>query len=304
MTKEGKNDILVAKINGTTYKIDKNRGLTKEVVCQDYAVRQLIKRNEWDPKADWAVTTESLSIEDHIRDMKGFAFWLDASCSKTVNCPKDYPFEKFENIYLDAYKTGTIKGFTTYRAGTMMSVLSSTDSKDKEVSGDNRQAPKRPTSIDGDVYHVKVKGENFFVIVGLLNGSPYEVFAGKNGFIAKNVDKCRISKIKRGYYKAELNNGEVIENIAEHMEDDQEAVARLTSLSLRHGNDIGFMVQQLEKINGDMSSLSKCIARCLKKYIKDGTVVVGESCPECNKETLIRQEGCLMCASCSFSKCL
>ena len=40
--KEGDEEILRGEYNGTVYKIDKNRGLTKEVPCIDYGARFLI----------------------------------------------------------------------------------------------------------------------------------------------------------------------------------------------------------------------------------------------------------------------
>jgi ribonucleoside-diphosphate reductase alpha chain len=129
-TKEGDDDILrgVTK-DGVVYKIDRNRGLTKEVLCEDYGVRFLKSIGEWDPNAPWAVTTTQLSVKDHVTDLQGFARWTDSACSKTCNIPNDYPFESFKNLYLDVYNTGVIKGFTTYRAGTMASVLAAKDEK-------------------------------------------------------------------------------------------------------------------------------------------------------------------------------
>ena len=109
-TKEGDEQILkgVAK-DGTTYKIDKNRGLTKEVLCEDYAVHLMKQSNDWNSKSDWAVTTAELSVEEHIKDMMGFGRWIDSSMSKTVNVPNNYNYDKFKSLYLTAYKTGFLR---------------------------------------------------------------------------------------------------------------------------------------------------------------------------------------------------
>lgn len=128
-TKEGDEEILKGTFGGITYKIDKNRGLTKEVLCEDYGVRYLKANGEWDSSADWAITTTSLTVDDHVSDLEGFARWTDAACSKTCNIPFDYPYEDFKNLYLKVYNTGFIKGFTTYRSGTMTSVLSAKEDK-------------------------------------------------------------------------------------------------------------------------------------------------------------------------------
>jgi ribonucleoside-diphosphate reductase alpha chain len=303
---EGGEQILRAvSSDGTVYKIDRNRGLTKEVLCEDYGVRHLKQYDLWDPKADWAVTTANLTVEDHITDLKGFGRWIDSSMSKTVNVPNDYPYAEFENVYLDAYKTGYLKGVTTYREGTMTTVLSSVEKKEDKPEGGRivkNNAPKRPNELPATVHHITVKGEQYFIIVGLLEDDPYEVFAGKNGFIPKGVKTAVVKKMKRGVYQATLDDGEVVDSIADHIEDDQEAVTRLVSANLRHGTDLSYVVHQLEKTKGDLTSFSKAIARALKKHIPDGVEVSGEQCPDCNGK-LHRQEGCINCVNCPYSKC-
>jgi ribonucleoside-diphosphate reductase alpha chain len=309
--KEGDDQILRAEYNGIVYKIDKNRGLTKEVACIDYGVRFLKAAGEWDANADWAVTTNNLSVEEHLRDMQGFGIWIDSSMSKTVNIPNDYPFEKFENVYLGAYKTGYLKGITTYRDGTMMSVLSSTEKKEEKPTNviPDSLPPKRPKSLKGELHHFKVGGHQYYVAVGLFGEKeqPYEIFTGVNEdkkdlYIPKASKVGKIRKDARGKYtfideeKEEyiLNNG--------HSDDTADALTRMISTALRHGSDVQFVVHQLEKVRGPIVSFSKILARTLKKYVKDGCVVKGAECPECGGK-LIREEGCSKCKDCGHSKC-
>ena len=75
----------------------------------------------------------------------------------------------------------------------------------------------------------------------------------------------------------------------------------MISCALRHGSDITFICDQLEKTEGDLTSFSKVIARVLKKHIKD-TSVSSESCPECGAK-LIYQNGCKSCLQCGYSAC-
>mgnify|MGYP001562405952 FL=1 len=79
----------------------------------------------------------------------------------------------------------------------------------------------------------------------------------------------------------------------------------MISTSLRHGCDIKFIIEQLDKSEGTIVSFGKAIARTLRKYISDNTVeTLEEKCPSCDQEnTLIRQEGCVSCSSCGFSRC-
>lgn len=312
LTKEGTDDVLRGEFNGTVYKIDRSRGLTKEVACIDYGVRIQKERGEWDANADWAKTALSLKVEDHVKDMAGWGKWIDSSMSKTVNCPTDYPYEAFENLYLDAYKTGYLKGITTYRAGTMTAVLAAKDEKkevsDKKQSITKTTAPKRPKTIECKVEHLTSKGVKYYGVVGLIDGEPYEVFTGtneddkKDAFIPKNISEGKIIKNSRSNYS--LVCGENTYNLTNgHSDANADALTRMISTALRHGADISFVVHQLEKTKGEMTCFAKVLGRALKKYIKDGTKVHGESCPNCGSHNIVREDGCVTCKDCAWTKC-
>jgi len=225
--------------------------------------------------------------------------YIDHAISSTCNLPAGTTKEVVKQVYMEAFKQGC-KGFTVYVDGSRDGVLLTGECQNciKKT-----QAPKRPKELPSAVHHITVKGEQYFVILGLLNGDAYEVFAGKNGMVSKNVKAARVSKIKRGHYRAIFDDGSVFENISDHISDDQEAVTRLVSAGLRHGADLEYLVHQLEKTKGDLNCFSKAIARALKKHIADGTRVTGEKCLNCGSENLQRQEGCLMCADCGNGKC-
>jgi hypothetical protein len=136
-----------------------------------------------------------------------------------------------------------------------------------------------------------------------MGEDPYEVFAGKNGNISKIIKKGMIKKLKRGKYSLIEENGDVLqEDISHHIDEDQEAITRLISSSLRHGCDVSFIVHQLEKVKGDLLSFAKALSRCLKKYVPDNSKIHGEVCKECGAD-LIRVEGCVQCKSCGWSRC-
>ena len=299
---EGGDKLLSAFVNGIKYKIDKNRGLTKEVSCEDFSVAYLKSIGEWDTTSEWACTTSNLSVDEHLHDMIGFTKWLDASCSKTINIPNDYPFELFEDVYLNAYKSGTIKGITTYRAGTMVSVLKTKNEPDF-ISINTNVAPKRPKTLPVEVHCITAKGDKYIVAVGLLNNQPYEIFGGHaNGFNIKKSANGEITKIKRGQYSLSIGELE-ISDFSKHFTPQEQAIFRMGSTMMRHGIPIEFIVDQMMKSSDDMFSLPSAIARVLKKYIKDGQDVVGSSCPGCNKESIIYSEGCKVCKSCGWSAC-
>jgi len=219
----------------------------------------------------------------------------------TCNLPAGTSTEVVKNVYMEAYKQGC-KGFTVYVDGCRDSQVLSSEDRENCIKKTN--APKRPKTLPADVCHISVMGELYFVMVGLLKGDdPYEVFAGRNGFISRNVKKADITKKKRGHYEAILENGTIIDSIGEHITDEQAAVTRLISLSLRHGADIAHCVGVLEKVPGDLHNFARSIARTLKRYIPNGAKVTGQSCHNCSSENLIREEGCLKCLDCGMSGC-
>jgi ribonucleoside-diphosphate reductase alpha chain len=235
--------------------------------------------------------------------------WICHSISKTCNLPKDATKELVEKVYKRAWKK-ECKGFTIYRDGCRTGVLVGK----KELEEKNNyivktDAPKRPKRLMCDIFHVSVKKIPFFIIVGTLNKDPYEIFAGvnvnSNGdiVIPKSFKEAVVEKEKRGKYSLIdiEDNQNIIGSISQFIDEEQEAVTRLISSNLRHGCDVNFIVHQLEKTKGDLMSFSKAISRVLKKYIKEGSMVHGESCPECKGE-LRRAEGCISC-TCGFSKC-
>jgi len=120
--------------------------------------------------------------------------------------------------------------------------------------------------------------------------------------VDKRVKRGTIVKQRRGLYSAIFDDETVLESITAYDDDNEESLTRLTSTCLRHDIELAYVVHQLEKVDGDLTNFAKSVARCLKKYIKDGTKVKGEECPECSS-ALIRAEGCVLCKTCGWTKC-
>lgn len=304
--REGDEWLLSTYFDGYTWKFDKNRGLLRETLIEDYAVKFLKERGEWNPNADWASTTINLNIDDHVNTMAVISKYIDSAMSKTVNIPNDYSYDDFKEFYIKLYQTGSIKGGTTYRAGTMTSVLSSADKKDDRVLV-KTQAPRRPRSLNCDVHQLTVSGDKWIVIIGLYGErkDPYEVFAFKKRYInlSDKIKEGILTKVKSGRYDLDIN-GVIIENIKEHFEThEEEALTRMISTALRHGANINFIYEQLQKSKGTIVSFAKAIARTLKKYL-DADKLEKLDCPSCGTEdALVMQEGCFVCKNCGFSKC-
>jgi len=278
------------------YKWNATTGYTKESLVEDYAVSYLKGKQKWDPKAEYAKTTEQLSVKAHLDVMKTISCYVDSAISKTVNLPHEYPYESFKELYMDAWQTGTIKGITCYRSGTMTAVLQ----KPTELKPD---IDRRPKSLECDIHHLKVAGEDWMVVVGLRkNGRPYEIFAFKEEEISlgKNIKKGNLIKIDKKYNLE--TESVIIKNISKYFySDEEQALTRmLSTLGLRQNVDINFIISELNQVPASMGSFVKAITRTLAKYAEEEEM--SEKCPECGG-IIIRSEGCKHCKDCTFSLC-
>lgn len=219
------------------------------------------------------------------------------SISSTINLPEDVSEESVAEIYMESWKKG-LKGVTVYRDGSRSGVLVSDNETNKSRDEFNYvDAVKRPKELDAEVHMTKVAGVPHYVIVGLLNNKPYEIFIeNKELPIGKGI----LIKQSKGNYKFVKDDYEKI--VTSEMSDEQAAITRLTSTSLRHGADIKFLVEQLQKTPGDIFSFTKGLARVLKKYIPDGAKST-VTCNDCGSDDVIFEEGCNKCRSCGSSKC-
>jgi len=321
----GDETVLLGTFNGEDYQVDKNRGLTKKNAVVDYGWKFVTdnfskEKIEILNKNGVFATTKDLSVEDHISVLKIIAKYVNMNTSKTVNLNKDYSYEDFKSLYFDAWKSN-IKGITSYREGTMTSVLEETSTiPSAEIRPKNITfsfAPKRTNELICDIKKAKIQGEAWTIFVGLLNGQPYEVFGGlskyvdiPNKFKTGKIVKTNKNSDGESVYDLVMGDGDdkmTIKDIVNIFENkNYGAFTRILSLSIRHGTPIQFVVEQLQKDkNSDMTSFSKVMARVLKSYIKNGTKSTSDkNCPDCKSiNTIIYQEGCMMCSSCGYSKC-
>lgn len=259
-------------------------------------------------------------------DMQGsIQKWVDHSISVTINLPSDVSEDLIDSLYMEAWKAGC-KGCTVYRDGSRSGVLVSTQKEKKVVqhpahtSGfEERHVLKRPIELEADVVRFQNNKEKWIAFVGLINGRPYEIFTGladdEDGiFCPKSVNKGKIIKAidengnkrydfqfinKRGYKTT-------IEGLSDKFNPEYWNYAKLISGVLRYGMPIDQvlkLVGGLELNNESINTWKMGVERALKKYLPDGAKAKGQKCPNCGQETLIYQEGCLICTSCGASRC-
>jgi len=233
--------------------------------------------------------------------------WIDHSISITISLPESATTDDVDSIYKKGWEYGC-KGLTIYREGSRSGVLveHNKDSTNENMCITKYNAPKRPRELPCDVHQLTVKGEKWMVFVGILGNDPYEVFSfKKNGLTLPNsTTEGTMIRKKSGFYTFRTEDGLELDNVKNYFEqDEQEALTRIISTSLRHGTDIKFIIEQLNKAEGNITSFSKAIARTLKKYI-DELRIKDTTCERCNDpEGLVYEEGCLKCKSCGYSKC-
>ncbi|GGK03848.1 adenosylcobalamin-dependent ribonucleoside-diphosphate reductase [Parabacteroides faecis] len=247
--------------------------------------------------------------------------WVDHSISVTINLPADVSEELVDSLYVEAWKCGC-KGCTVYRDGSRSGVLLATEKKKKDDC--NCMEPPvivstRPRELEADVVKFQNNREKWIAFVGLLNGRPYEIFTGladddEGIMLPKNVSKGTIIKSydedgKKHYdfqFKNKRGYKMTIEGLDGKFDPEFWNYAKLISGVLRYGMPIDQvikLVQGMELNNESINTWKNGVERALKKYLPNGTEVKGQICPNCGLETLIYQEGCLICTNCGASKC-
>lgn len=223
-------------------------------------------------------------------------FWICHSISNTTNLPKESTPEDVEKVYMQAYLTGC-KGITAYVDGSREGVLSINN--DEEPEFNYHDAPKRPRDLPAELHQIKVKGDKYVAVIGLMNNKPYEIFCRRDdGDYAETTGLVRKVRKRRFDYITEHNG---IPNLQDEETLLYRVVTIFTSALLRHGAKPQFIIHAIDKFGLDMSSLVSAIQRVLKKYVADGTKS-HENCPECG-EKLVYEGGCNICRTCGHSRC-
>ena len=261
----------------------------------------------------WKATANEIVWTQKVKMQAAAQRWICHAISNTTNLPEDTTVDTVKDVYMTGWQLGC-KGVTVYRDGCRSGVLVDT-SKETAENFNERSAPKRPDVLDCDIHIATIKGARWTILVGLMNGRPYEVMGGLSEFveIPRKYKAGKIAKRPRkttaSIYDLTVGEGDdmmMIKDIVKVFDNPNYAgYTRTISLALRHGAPIQYLVEQLQKDkDADLFSFSKVIARCLKKYIEDGTKAGAKTCEACGAEdSLIYQEGCVTCANCGHSKC-
>lgn len=259
------------------------------------------------PEIDWIQRVQIQSIIQK---------YITHSISSTINLPNDVSIEKVGDIYMKSWEMG-LKGITVYRDGSRSGVLISNEPKKETYKETN--APKRPKSLDCDIIRFTNKGEKWIGFVGVFDGRPYEVFTGRadsysilDTEIPSSIEsgQMRRSKIdgqsKYDFIYNDKGEEKIQEWINKAFNNHYWNYARMISGVLRHGMPLPYVVDLINTLNLDdevITTWKNGVARMIKKYIPNGTEATDKKCKDCSSESVIYQEGCLVCNNCGSSKC-
>lgn len=260
----------------------------------------------------YMVTADDLTIDDHVTMQAAIQKYVDASISKTVNCPKEMTYEAFVRVYDLAYSLGC-KGCTTYRPSDVRGAVLMKKGDEPRLGTQTLLEPPttllpRPDELRGITRKIRwpsLSASLYLTVNYDSNGHPFEVF-----FSSKDT----------------------------RHHDWMVATSLMITSLLRKGGDVNFIAEELMAVAsfqdtafirgpGDThpqnyTSLIALVGAHLKELLIPQVLTVSETpqavqtpkleikvlklgsrCPNCGGQDLRRQEGCLVCANCGYSNC-
>jgi ribonucleoside-diphosphate reductase alpha chain len=220
-----------------------NTRRTEEV--SDFAYR-LYKRmfGEHAELPDYFVDAQRLSPGDHVVMQAAVQKYIDASISKTINCPEDISFEAFKDVYLQAYELGC-KGCTTYRPNPVTgAVLAVKDDKKKPSPVQQALPFSRPPARPADPFDA---GAVVYMTQPLdrpeaLPGKTYKVkWPDSEHAIYITINDVVMDGRRRPFEV--FINSKNMEHYAWTV-----ALTRMISAVFRRGGDVSFVVEELKAV--------------------------------------------------------
>ena len=233
------------------------------------------------------------------------------SISKTINMPNHATVSDVYDAYSQAFATGC-KGITVYRDGSrQFQVLSTKKSDDKKKKADVQAVPSQRSQAAP----VQAAAEE----PQRLPGEPLFDRPGRLVGFTDSVKLTTSSGERRSFYLTVNKQDDLPTEVfiqsgkgGEEIMADSEALGRLVSIALQYGVPAEAIVKTLRGINGGMygsyqgrmvASKADLIAVALETAGVSSPALEKTSCPEGCGGQLVREEGCVKCYTCGYSKC-
>jgi len=284
------------------------------------------------------VTTDQIHPRQHVDIQARLQRYVDSSISKTINVPRDFPFDEFKDIYMYAYEQGC-KGCTTFRPSDQISGVlqreedgadkKKTEHADEETISPRNEldsVPRRPTYLQGTTYKIKTplsKQALYITINDICEGDrrrPFEIFIN-----SKNLQHfawiVAMTRLVSAIFRRSSDPSFLIEELKSIFDPNggyfrngryvPSLVAEIGDVIEQHLVNIGFLKQPALKEPEPVSVPVQ----------SDGTELRGSTeslgvhsadlqqsspfmiCPSCGERSLYFQENCAKCFSCNYSKC-
>jgi ribonucleoside-diphosphate reductase alpha chain len=317
-------------------------GTRREEEVADYAYRLFRRlKGELAPLPDHFVDAQVLTPEDHVVMQAAVQKHIDSSISKTINIPAETPFDRFKDVYLQAYALGC-KGCTTYRpnevTGAVLAVREEAVGTQFAPSQPELPLPPPTPPKPADIFEA---GGVVYMTQPLsrpeaLPGQTYKIRWPDSEHALYITLNDIVQDGRRRPFEVFINSKNM-EHYAWTV-----ALTRMISAVFRRGGDVSFVVEEMKAVFDPrggawmdgryVPSLLAAIGDVIERHMIEigflpakhqrveldtqkaaaGGVLISDQrslagrmaqCPKCGQAALIRIEGCDQCTSCDYSKC-
>jgi ribonucleoside-diphosphate reductase alpha chain len=280
---------------------------------EDYAVRLFREAHGAAALPETFVTAQRLLPRQHLLMQAAIQRHVDASISKTVNCPEDIPFEDFEQLYLEAHELG-LKGCTAYRPNDITGAVLSPVSDLRFSEPTAMAQPSLPLAAIAKLDPaVPVPREP------VLSGYTYKLKWPVSDHAIYVTINDTVEDGRRRPFEIFINSKN-LEHYAWTV-----ALTRMISAIFRRGGDVSFVAEELKAVFDPrggawmtgkyVPSLLAAIGDVIERHFAHigfldgpaGAARLGAPsaafCARCGSSSVVFQEGCLLCRNCGHSSC-
>jgi len=312
LTEKKKKDFVywVGEFNGKRYYYEPhNRGLCEIYILRDYGYQWLLDNFPERKKDKCVVTSNDMDIDAHMNIQEKVQYYCNQSVSKTINLPNKFSFAKFKELYIDAWKRGLI-GVTTYRAGSMESVIESLEDAEQKMEIIKKGVKLPSEFVNGVTKTIKKEGSKYYLHFSYLPEDKELRYPVAMWIYTNQTGEVRVcNKACKALGKLSIECGidaKIVEETWDKCLGDSahNRLGRMISLGLRHNIPREDILVSLSGIEGDhISTLLTAVRKFIAETIEDGKEIVGMVCPSCGSDKLIMQSGCFTCNECSYAGC-